>query len=699
MYLAVISCILLRSCSILTDDRQCTQGSTNRHCQPAMEFGLGFFQIPKKRRPRPTKPYTHKPNHFIRQTPFPIQNVMYVTSTVSNLATTTQKVRLLPLPPPIPLPENFELQVKQKSDASSLFSQTFGTSNKLRQNITTVDISNSLTEAKETRTPVPHLLTSSQKKYSSPRGMKAVKTKSKSLNYKLNNSKSRTIKPNLKKLVHRSRNANKNRKKQRNLRRKKKTRIQSNNVTRTGARRTSNTSKSRGYMWNMKRKAHATSSKSKNRGIQVKSNSKNRGKTNSTFSAITAKPATIDIPRSHNLLKQVKGTNSTKIKSISTTERPQLLSSFEIIRIPNRELAGRTRKAKMKKYEKTKKNNGRKSVPDYTQKNLKVALNFSEDSTKQTSRKISLHTMFTAAENTVTSIIPQTHTPEATLSTQPTSPNTTPNVSKPHHARQNRLITQEKATETFKTPITSLDDRYRQKFVKTTSKPKSYAKPMDANAQSSFTLGSTTIAPDILPKLNEKQLQSVTGKITTVSKQRKIEADITTDISPTVLVLQQRRTQTTIRQGIVPAFRQSTKTQQFSLQARNTKSREYKGAENAEITQPIHNWIPDTKNPRTLHKHEVNRSWSVKVNPPQEDWTSSDNRASAVGIGSIGIIVILAIITGVVCLDAATLYRDAKRIRKKIYRIFRPLNKRQCKDTSVSKNLPKWAHFVTTREA
>ena len=98
---------------------------------------------------------------------------------------------------------------------------------------------------------------------------------------------------------------------------------------------------------------------------------------------------------------------------------------------------------------------------------------------------------------------------------------------------------------------------------------------------------------------------------------------------------------------------------------------------------------------RSLSYHTT--TLSVKVKFPKGDWTVSDNRASAVGIGSLGIVVIIAIIGGVICLDATTLYRDAKRIRKKFYRIFRPM-KVNNKGTNASRKMPKWAHFVTTRE-
>lgn len=99
---------------------------------------------------------------------------------------------------------------------------------------------------------------------------------------------------------------------------------------------------------------------------------------------------------------------------------------------------------------------------------------------------------------------------------------------------------------------------------------------------------------------------------------------------------------------------------------------------------------------RSLSYHTT--TLSVKVKFPKGDWTVSDNRASAVGIGSLGIVVIIAIIGGVICLDATTLFRDAKRIRKKFYRIFRPM-KVNNKSTNASRKMPKWAHFVTTREA
>lgn len=109
-------------------------------------------------------------------------------------------------------------------------------------------------------------------------------------------------------------------------------------------------------------------------------------------------------------------------------------------------------------------------------------------------------------------------------------------------------------------------------------------------------------------------------------------------------------------------------------------------------------WLNRLLNASSRNLSFLTTTLSVKSRAPQEDWTISDNRASAVGIGSIGVVVIVAIIGGVICLDAATLYRDAKRIRKKIYRIFKPL-KSNNKDTQVSKKLPKWAHFVTTRDA
>lgn len=109
-------------------------------------------------------------------------------------------------------------------------------------------------------------------------------------------------------------------------------------------------------------------------------------------------------------------------------------------------------------------------------------------------------------------------------------------------------------------------------------------------------------------------------------------------------------------------------------------------------------WLNRLLNASSRNLSFLTTTLSVKSRAPQEDWTISDNRASAVGIGSIGVVVIVAIIGGVICLDAATLYRDAKRIRKKIYRIFKPL-KSNNKDTQVAKKLPKWAHFVTTRDA
>lgn len=109
-------------------------------------------------------------------------------------------------------------------------------------------------------------------------------------------------------------------------------------------------------------------------------------------------------------------------------------------------------------------------------------------------------------------------------------------------------------------------------------------------------------------------------------------------------------------------------------------------------------WLNRLLNASSRNLSFLTTTLSGKSRSPQEDWTISDNRASAVGIGSIGIVVIVAIIGGVICLDAATLYRDAKRIRKKIYRIFKPL-KSDNKNTQVSKKLPKWAHFVTTRDA
>lgn len=98
---------------------------------------------------------------------------------------------------------------------------------------------------------------------------------------------------------------------------------------------------------------------------------------------------------------------------------------------------------------------------------------------------------------------------------------------------------------------------------------------------------------------------------------------------------------------------------------------------------------------RSLSYHTT--TLSVKVKFLKRDWTVSDNRASAVGIGSLGIVVIIAIIGGVICLDATTLFRDAKRIRKKFYRIFRPM-KVNNKSANASRKVPKWAHFVTTRE-
>lgn len=107
-------------------------------------------------------------------------------------------------------------------------------------------------------------------------------------------------------------------------------------------------------------------------------------------------------------------------------------------------------------------------------------------------------------------------------------------------------------------------------------------------------------------------------------------------------------------------------------------------------------WVNRLLNASSRNSSFLTTTLSVKIKAPQEDWTISDNRASAVGIGSIGIVVIVAIIGGVICLDAATLYRDAKRIRKKIYRIFKPL-KSNNRDKQISKKLPKWAHFVTTR--
>nr|XP_022335246.1 uncharacterized protein LOC111131821 [Crassostrea virginica] len=98
---------------------------------------------------------------------------------------------------------------------------------------------------------------------------------------------------------------------------------------------------------------------------------------------------------------------------------------------------------------------------------------------------------------------------------------------------------------------------------------------------------------------------------------------------------------------------------------------------------------------RSLSYHTT--TLSVKVKFLKREWTVSDNRASAVGIGSLGIVVIIAIIGGVICLDATTLFRDAKRIRKKFYRIFRPM-KVNNKSANASRKVPKWAHFVTTRE-
>jgi hypothetical protein len=582
-----------------------------------------------------------------------------------------------------------------------------------------------------------HPRPSSKKKHSKSEIMKAIKRRRKYPDNKLNNSKQQKHTSKHEKRVDRRRKASKLRSRKRNSKRKKTTRGHSNNV-RDPSIKVRKTSKSTGDILNKKRKLTGTLStlktpymsrrtgdmlnkkrkvigtlyKVKSSDLQVNFNLKNKRKNNSTFS-------TVKKSSSRNLSNPVGGTTSTETKSIGTTEIPQELSTFAVVRIPKRMSAATTRQ----KYETTNnrenRNNGGRPILDDKKDHVNLAFSVSNDSTKRGPRMTSRQSMFTAPDNVVTpntpqaqtpletlspqatapdNVVtpntPQAQTPLETLSSQATSPNTTPGVLNEHHAKQSTLIKLVPDTEMYKTQPASLvflNNRYTQKMTKAALKPKSSAKLTEDNTQFTFPAVSITIASHVLSKLS-KNLQSGTGKTTSMFNQRNIETDITTDISFSVL----SHTQTTAREQTVPVLRQSSETQRFYLQVRNTDLREYKGIRNTDIAQPIHKWIPDTNNQRT---HEVNKSWSVKVNPPQDDWTASDNRASAVGIGSIGIIVIVAIISGVVCLDAATLYKDAKRIRKKIYRIFRPLDKRHCKHSSVSKAPPKWANFVMTREA
>ena len=50
----------------------------------------------------------------------------------------------------------------------------------------------------------------------------------------------------------------------------------------------------------------------------------------------------------------------------------------------------------------------------------------------------------------------------------------------------------------------------------------------------------------------------------------------------------------------------------------------------------------------------------------QEDWTESDERPSAVGLGSVGVLIIFAILVGIVVLDSATIYRDLRLLKARL---------------------------------
>lgn len=80
-------------------------------------------------------------------------------------------------------------------------------------------------------------------------------------------------------------------------------------------------------------------------------------------------------------------------------------------------------------------------------------------------------------------------------------------------------------------------------------------------------------------------------------------------------------------------------------------------------------------------------------------YTESDRRPSAIGLGSFGALVLVVIATGIVILDSNSLYKDFRRLKRRIYKACSPTYRHRVTVSPMDGDGERWAFAIHGQQA